>query len=108
MYVTKLGKGPYPTSDCSAAGLTDSEKLAVQMFLSDIAGIASHGQKLATITAARRAEFEKIAARSFEERWPHTCAKITPERSPRLFRSIKDSEEARSLILRYIAGEFHL
>jgi hypothetical protein len=78
------------------------------MYLADVAGIASHGRRLASISAARRAEFKKIVAQSFEERWPYTSAKITLERSPTLLRLMKDTDEARLLVMRYLAGESRL
>jgi hypothetical protein len=104
MYEKKLGKGPFPTADCTAAKLTDREHGAVTTFLADIAGIASHGQRLASITEARKAKFRKTVARSFEEQWPNTSAKITPEISPRLFSLMMHSEEARLLIARCLVG----
>ena len=108
LYVTKLGKGPFPNADCSAARLNDREHGILVLYLADIAGIASHGRRLASISADRHAEFEKIAGRSFEERWPNTSAKITLERSPTLFRLMKDTEETRQLIMRFLAAESRL
>lgn len=105
MYETKLGKGPFPTADCSAARLNDREHGILTLYLADIAGIASHGRRLASVTADRHAEFKKIVARSFEERWPDTSVKITTEKSPALFRLMNDTEEARRLIMRYLAAE---
>ena len=105
MYETKLRKGPFPLADCHAATLTNAEHAIVTTFLADVAGIASHGRKLASITEPRKTKFREFVARSFEERWPDTCAKITPERSPALFRLMKDTDEARLLIMRYLAGE---
>ena len=102
IYETKLREGPFPTAECSTARLTDREHGIVTIFLADIAGIASHGQGLASITVARESEFRKIVAQSFDERWPDTSAKITPEQSPTLFRRMSDSEEARLLIVRYL------
>ncbi len=108
MYVTKLGKGPFPNADCSAARLNDREHGILVLYLADIAGIASHGRKLASISADRHAEFERIAGRSFEEQWPDTSGKITLERSPTLFRLMKDTEEARQLIMRCLAAQSRL
>lgn len=105
MYETKLGKGPFPLVDCHAAKLTDREHAIVTTFLADVAGIASHGRRLASITEARKTKFREFVARSFEPRWPDTCAKIAPERSPTLFRLMKDTDEARLLIMHYLAGE---
>jgi len=102
MYETKLGKGPFPLADCHAAKLNDRERGIVTMFLADVAGIASHGRGLASIPEARKTKFREFVARSFEQRWPDTSSKITPERSPTLFRLMKDTEEARLLIMRYL------
>lgn len=107
MYETRLKKGPFPNADCSAAGLTDREHGIVTMFLADVAGIASHGRKLAFVPKERKTKFRDFVARSFEERWPDTCAKITSERAPALFNRMKDTDEARLLIKRYLAGELH-
>jgi len=104
IYETKLGKGPFPNADCSAARLSDREHGILVLYLADVAGIASHGRKLASITAERRVEFKNIVAQSFEERWPDTNAKIIFERSPTLFRLMKDTDEARLLVMRYLAG----
>lgn len=107
MYETKLRKGPFPLADCHAAKLTDREHGIVTMFLAYVAGIASHGSRLASITEARRREFEKFVARSFEEKWPATNAKITSEQAPVLFRLMKDREQARLLIGRYFESDHH-
>lgn len=108
IYEKKLREGPFPTADCSIAELTEYKHGIVTTFLADIAGVASHGPRLATISEARKAEFREIVARSFDERWPDMSAKVAPERSPTLFRLLKDSEEARLLILHYLAGESDL
>jgi hypothetical protein len=96
VYTEKLGKGPFPTADCSTAKLTGREHGILTLYL---AGIASHGKKLQSITEARRIEFREMVARSFEEKWPATYAKITRERTPTLFRLLKDTEDARLLIV---------
>jgi hypothetical protein len=100
IYEKKLAAGPFPTADCSTARLTGREHGRLTMFVADIAGIASHGRRLDSITETRKWEFKKIVARSFEERWPATNAKITSERAPTLFHLMKDTEEARVLIVR--------
>jgi len=105
IYETKLRKGPFPTAECSAASLTGREHGLLTMFLADIAGIASHGKKLDSITAPRKSEFEKFVALSFRDKWPTTNAKIPRERAPTLFRLMKDTEEARLLIVRYFEGD---
>lgn len=105
MYETKLKNGPFPLADCHAARLTNDEHATLTTFLAYVAGIASHGPRLASITETRRREFEKFVARSFEEKWPATNAKITREQAPMLFRLMKDTEEARLLIGRYFGGD---
>lgn len=107
IYETKLCKGPFPTSECSAARLTDREHGFLTMFLADIAGIASHGKKLDSITEARKGQFKKFVARGFKKKWPTTNAKITRERAPTLCNLMKDTEEARLLIVRYFEGDDH-
>jgi hypothetical protein len=105
IYERKLGKGPFPLADCVAVRLTDREHGIVTMFLADIAGVASHGRRLASITEARKTKFRELVARSFEERWPDTSTKITPERSPTLFCLMTDTDHARLLIMRYLASD---
>ena len=100
LFEKKLGKGPFPTADCRTAKLSDREHGILTLFLADIAGIASHGKKLASITETRKDEFKRIVSQSFQERWPETSAKITSERSPTLYLCLKDTEEARLLIMR--------
>jgi len=105
LFEKKLGKGPFPTADCRTAKLSDREHGILTLFLADVAGIASHGKKLNSISDARKGEFKRIVAQSFEERWPETSAKITSERAPKLYSRMKDTEEARLLIMRFLAGE---
>jgi hypothetical protein len=105
MYETKLGKGPFPLADCHAAKLDDREHGIVTLFLADVAGIASRGRRLASISEPEKTRFREFVARSFQQQWPETSAKITPERSPTLFHLMKDTDEARLLIVRYFAGE---
>ena len=102
MYETRLGKVPFPTRDCAIAGITDGVHGALVMFLADIAGIASHGQRLAAVTEERKHEFLRLTAKGFWERWPEHQARVTLEGTPDLYQLMADSEEARSLIRSYL------
>jgi hypothetical protein len=102
MYEQNLRRGPFPTEECYIAGFGDgSIRLELDLFLADIAGIASHGQKLKVISTARRLEFLRISSSSFWDRFPspEIRERITVERTPSLFRLMEDAEEARQLIL---------
>jgi hypothetical protein len=102
MYDSKLGKEPFPTKECASAGFTDRLHGELVMFLADIAGIASHGEKLATVSASRKLEFQRLTDRSFWERWPDARARVTPESTPNLYRRMEDTEKARLLIRKYL------
>ena len=75
------------------------------LYLDDIAGIASHGVKLATLEEPRKLEFQKLVARSFSERYPGAIRKITLKKTPVLLQLLADTEEARLLIKAYFDDE---
>lgn len=68
------------------------------MYLANIAGIASHGEKLLNLEAARRKEFRMLVTQSFADRWPEISQKITMNHTPVLRQLMDDTEDARSLI----------
>jgi hypothetical protein len=105
IYLQKLGVGPFPTNECAAARITGSLRGGLVVYLSDIAGIASHGVKMATLEEPRKLEFQKLVARSFWERYPDAIRKISLEKTPVLFQRLEDTEEARLLIKAYFDDE---
>jgi len=104
IYDKKLSPGPFPSRDFRVAGLPPQLDLRLELYIYDIAGIASHGIKLATITAERRAEFRKIVAQNFWDRHPETRERVTAESTPVLFQLMEDMEEARLIVKKYLAS----
>jgi len=104
IYEQSLGWGPFPTEECFTAGITGKLHGELVVYLADIAGIASHGQKLKAISPERRLEFLKLSSRSFWDKFPspETPQRITLERVPNLFHLMEDVEEARRLIIAYL------
>ena len=102
IYLQKLSGGPFPTNECAAARITGSLHGGLVVYLADIAGIASHGVKMATLEEPRKLEFQKLVARSFWERYPGAIRKITLAKTPLLFQRLADTEEARRLIKEYL------
>ena len=98
IYETKLSKGPFPTKECADAGITYRLHGELLVFFADIAGIASHGERLESIGESRRREFQRLVERSFWERWPDARVKITPESTPELYELMEDTEMARLMI----------
>ena len=104
MYVQKLGVGPFPTEECFAARIHGKLHGKLVLYLDDIAGIASHGVKLADLEELRKLEFQKLVARSFWEQNPSARQKITLKKTPVLFQLLADTEEARLLIKEYFGN----
>jgi hypothetical protein len=101
IYVQKLGVGPFPVEECSIARIRGRLHGELVIYLADIAGIASHGVKLANLGELRRLEFQELVARSFWELNPTARQKITMKKTPVLFQLLADTEEARLLIKKY-------
>ncbi len=99
MYDLKLGRGPYPTSEVSPQLFPEPEPGTISMYLADIAGIASHGERLLALEVSRRNQFRALTAQSFAERFPDVSQKITMDRTPILRQLMNDTEEARTLIV---------
>jgi hypothetical protein len=98
MYDLKLRRGPYPTSEVSPQRFPEPEPGTISMYLADIAGVASHGEKLLNLELTRRREFRTLVAQSFAERWPDISQKITMNHTPVLRQLMNDTEDARVLI----------
>jgi len=98
MYDLRLGRGPYPTFEVSPQWFPEPEPGTILMYLADIAGIASHGEKLLNLEITRRDEFRTLVAQSFADRWPVISQKITVNHTPVLRQLMNDTEDARILI----------
>lgn len=98
MYDLKLWPGPYPTSEVTPQLFPEPEPSIILMYLADIAGIASHGEKLLNLKAARHDEFQRLVAQSFADQWPSISQKITKSATPVLHQLMNDTEDARKLI----------
>jgi hypothetical protein len=101
IYTQKLFGGPFPSKECEAAWIRGRFHGELILYLADIAGIASHGVKLANLEEPRRTSFVKLASQSFFDRHPEAKVKITPIKTPVLFQLMADTEEARLLINQY-------
>jgi hypothetical protein len=98
IYDLKLGRGPYPTSEVSPQKFPEPEPSTILTYLAEIAGIASHGEKLLNLGDTRRDEYRTIVAQSFADRWPDISQKITINDTPVLRQLMNDTEGARILI----------
>jgi hypothetical protein len=104
IYLRKLRIGPFPTDECSRARIGGKLHGELVIYLADIAGIASHGVKLADLGESRKLEFQMLVARNFWESNPSARQKITLEKTPVLFQLLTDTEEARLLIKEYLGS----
>jgi hypothetical protein len=98
MYEEKLKSGSYPTSEVTPRRFPEPIPSTLSMYLADVAGIASHGEKLIGLEAIRREQFRKVVAESFAEKWPQISQQISINETPKLRRLMDDTEEARVLI----------
>ncbi len=109
IYVTELGKGPFPTTEVKIAGkgkLLEEFHGCLTLYLAEIAGIASRGQRLATISATERDRFLKIAELPFFARYPqfnYAEAPISAGETPALKRLLDATDRARKLILQALS-----
>jgi hypothetical protein len=103
IYELRLGRGPYPTFEVSPQRFPEREPGTISMYLADIAGIASHGEKLLNLENTRREEFRTLVAQSFADRWPDISQKITLKHTPVLRQLMNDTESARILIREVLA-----
>jgi hypothetical protein len=74
------------------------------MYLADIAGIASHGEKLIELETHRRNQFRKVVAESLAEKWPRISQQINLNETPRLHRLMDNTEQARVLIKKVLGA----
>jgi hypothetical protein len=100
LYREVLGRGPFPTHECAQAQITGGAHGGLILYLADIAGLASRGEKgLASLSDTEKQDFRKLASRSIATRLPNVSARITPEATPKLHSLIEATERARLLIL---------
>src|SRR5579862_1842483 len=101
LYDTELGRGPFPagqTGKVSQRKDQDEFHGYLTMYLSNIAGIASHGKQLKRISAERRREFQCLSALSFFAKYPqfeYIEKRIQSFDVPELKRLLDSTEEAR-------------
>jgi hypothetical protein len=98
LYRDSLGRGRYPTSEVTPEAFPEPAPTTLLLYLADIAGMASQGEKLRSLETVRRRQFKEIVAQSFAEKWPLISQQITPEETPELHRLMNGTEEARVLI----------
>jgi hypothetical protein len=103
MYEAKLKPGPYPTSEVTLERFPEPSSGTISIYLADVAGIASHGEKLLGLEDTRQNQFRKVVAGSFAETWPQISRHITMDDTPILCQLMKDTEEARVLIKSVLA-----
>jgi hypothetical protein len=111
LFETELGVGPFPLEQANQVGRgKDWDRFhgCLDLFLADIAGIASHGARLRKISAERRAEFQLIAAQSFFVKYPeyrYIETRIQTSDVPDLKRLMDSTERARLLIVEALAED---
>jgi hypothetical protein len=99
---TELRRDPFPTNECRRLHVSPELHTALTTYIADIAGIASHGRKLATLDPPRRRQFKQYVAKGFWQRHPAAAEAITAEKTPKLHQLLIDTEEARLLIVQYL------
>jgi hypothetical protein len=98
LYEEKLGRGPYRTSEVTPERFPEPAPGTLLLYLADLAGMASHGEKLLGLEGLRREQFRKAVAESFAEKWPQISQQISPYETPKLHRLMDGTDEARILI----------
>ena len=92
---------PFPTEECGQARITMAAHGALVLYLADIAGLASRGERgLAALPESDRAKFRKLASRDVSARVVEAGTRITSQATPKLHALIEATEQARLLILK--------
>jgi hypothetical protein len=104
-YETRLLQGPFPLAERRSARLSADLYLDILYWTETIAGLACCGPCLATIPESRKQLYRKLLARTVWDQYPMAKKKITPEKAPRLYQLLVDSEIARELISEYLGPE---
>jgi hypothetical protein len=111
LYETELGRGPVPLVETRKVGHgKDYAEFHgnLVLYLSNIAGIASHGKRLKKISAERKHEFQRLSALPFFARYPqfeYIEKRIQSSDVPDLKRLLDATEEARLLIVKALAED---
>ena len=100
LYDEVLGKAPFPTEECGRARITGAEHCELILYLADIAGLTSRGEKgLAALPEGEKAHWRKLALRSISMRLPAVQNRIIAGTTPKLHALTDATERARILIL---------
>jgi len=111
LYEQELGVGPFPLEEARQVGRgKDWVRFhgCLNLFLADIAGIASHGKRLKKISSERKVEFQRIAAQPFFARYPeyhYIETRMQTSDVPGLKGLLDSTEQARLLIIEALAEE---
>ena len=111
LYETELGRGPFPLAQTRKVGQgKDYSEFHgyLTLYLSNIAGIASHGRRLKRISAERKREFQRLSALAFFAKYPqfeYIEKRIQNSDVPDLKRLLDATEEARLLIIKALAED---
>jgi hypothetical protein len=106
LYNEALAKGPFPTEECGPAGITAAVHGELILYLAEIAGLASRGERgLAALSASDKAKFHKLASRGISIRVPDAATRITAQATPELHGLIAATERARILILKALESQ---
>jgi hypothetical protein len=106
LYDAELARGPFPTEECGQARITAAAHGELILYLADIAGLASRGNRgLAALSESDRAKFRKLASSGISSRVPQAAARITPQATPELHALIEATEEARLLVLKALESQ---
>ncbi len=99
----ELAVGPFPSDECAAAHITGELHGHLTLYLSDIAGLASRGKRLALVAEPEKSAFLRLALRNLYSRCPGLLGKITAARTPRLYALVDATEQARQLIVEVLS-----
>jgi len=106
LYKDALAKGPFPTDECGRAGITAAVHGELIIYLAEIAGLASRGERgLAALSKSDKAKFHKLASRSISTRVSDVATRITAQATPELHGIIAATERARMLILKALESQ---
>ena len=74
LYKDALAKGPFPTEQCGRAGITAAVHGELILYLAEIAGLASRGERgLAALSESEKAKFHKLASSGISTRVAGRC-----------------------------------
>jgi len=99
IYDEELGRGPFPTSECVAAGITGALHGNLILYLADIAALASRGEQLPAISEPEKSTFRQLASTGLFDRYPQLRSKISSSKTPKLNALVAATERARLIIV---------